>query len=136
MTRKLTNEECIARIKDIHGDLYDCSLVEYVNQSTKIKLICRDHGIFEKIPANIFSRKEGCQRCARLLERTTEEFVRRVTEIHGDFYDYSEVVYTTNSTKVAIGCPECGRVFYQTPASHLAGCKCTHCYAPRKKDNG
>ena len=36
--RKLTTKEFINKAKLVHGDKYDYSLVEYVNNSTKIKI--------------------------------------------------------------------------------------------------
>ena len=36
---KLTTEEFIARAKAVHGDRYDYSKVEYVNNKTKVIII-------------------------------------------------------------------------------------------------
>ena len=44
---KLTQEEFIARAKAVHGDKYDYTLVNYVNCTTKVKIICPIHGVFE-----------------------------------------------------------------------------------------
>lgn len=33
---------------------------------------------------------------------TTNEFINKAKEIHGDKYDYSKVEYKTNKTKVCI----------------------------------
>lgn len=48
---------------------------------------------------------------------TTEEFIHRAKQVHGDKYDYSKVHYVNASTKVCIVCPEHGE-FWQTPANH------------------
>ena len=61
-----------------------------------------------------------------MQRKTTEEFVRRAKEIHGDKYDYSKVVYFNNSTKVCIICPKHGE-FWQTPANHISYNGCPHC---------
>lgn len=37
MLKKLTTEEFISKTKEVHGDKYDYSLVEYINSRTKIK---------------------------------------------------------------------------------------------------
>ena len=37
---KLTTEEFIAKAKAVHGDRYDYSKVEYVNNQTKVCLCC------------------------------------------------------------------------------------------------
>ena len=41
----------------------DYSLVEYVNCTTKVKLICKEHGIFEQLPDNHLSKGVGCPSC-------------------------------------------------------------------------
>ena len=48
---------------------------------------------------------------------TTEEFIKKAKEVHGDKYDYSLVSYISTHINVAIICKEHG-VFHQTPASH------------------
>ena len=37
---------------------------------------------------------------------TTEEFIQRAKEIHGDKYDYSRVEYKSSLAKIEIGSPE------------------------------
>lgn len=57
---------------------------------------------------------------------TTDKFVERASKIHGNFYDYSNVIYINNKTKIQIKCPKHGN-FNQTPAAHLLGQKCFKC---------
>jgi hypothetical protein len=54
--------EFIDKAKEIHGDKYDYSLVEYVNSQTKIKIICYEHGIFKMKPNNHLSG-QCCPQC-------------------------------------------------------------------------
>ena len=44
-------ENFIIKANEIHGNIYDYSLAEYVNSKTKVKIICPEHGIFEQRPA-------------------------------------------------------------------------------------
>ncbi len=46
--RRLNTKEFIRRAKDVWGNLYDYSLVEYVNMKSKVKIICQHHGEFEQ----------------------------------------------------------------------------------------
>lgn len=59
---------------------------------------------------------------------TTDEFIRRAQKIHGNKYDYSQVVYINRQTKIKIFCKKCSCWFEKTPMSHIfkkAGCpKC------------
>lgn len=55
---------------------------------------------------------------------TTEDFIRRATEVHGDKYDYSKVNYIHAKEPVVIICKTHGE-FEQRPNGHLyqnAGC--------------
>jgi len=43
----MTTEEFISKAKKVHGDKYDYSLVEYVNNKTRVTIICPIHGEFK-----------------------------------------------------------------------------------------
>lgn len=126
--KKLTTEDFIRRAKEVHGDKYDYSKVEYVNNSTKVCIICPIHGEFMTIPTN-FLRGHGCSKCSGKARPTTDEFICRAREIHGDKYDYSKVDYKGNKTKVCIICLEHGE-FWQSPNNHLNGKGCPKCINP------
>lgn len=52
-TKSLTREEFIDKANKVHNFKYDYSLVEYKNNKTKIKIICKKCGnIFEQLPCN------------------------------------------------------------------------------------
>jgi len=128
--RSLTTEKFIKEVKEIHGNLYDYSNSIYKNAKTKIKIICPKHGVFRQTP-NAHKSGKGCAKCAHITTAkkrnlTTEEFIKKAKEIHGDKYDYSKSVYNTAKTKVKIICPEHG-VFKQTPNSHTQGRGCSTC---------
>jgi len=125
MPKKLTTEEFIKRAREVHGDRYDYSKVEYIGAKTKVEIICPIHGSFWQIP---FSHLQGfgCSKCAGKSKLTTEEFIAKARKIHGDKYDYSNVEYSNSNTKIEIICPEHGS-FWQTPFSHLQGHGCPKC---------
>ena len=61
------------------------------------------------------------------MKRLTKEiFINRSSKIHKLKYDYSNVEYKNNSTKVCIICPIHGD-FYQTPQNHMNGKGCPKC---------
>lgn len=39
-------DEFIKKAKELHGNKYDYTKVEYVNSSTKVCIICPEHGVF------------------------------------------------------------------------------------------
>jgi len=57
---------------------------------------------------------------------TTDDFLKRAREIHGDKYDYSKSVYQSRHVPVTIICKEHGE-FYQTPGNHYKGLGCFKC---------
>jgi hypothetical protein len=107
-----TAERFIEKAKQVHGDKYDYSLVEYKNMKTKVKIICPIHGEFWQTPSDHL-QKHGCGECGLLKNakenaKTTEQFVKDAKKIHGDKYDYYFVNYINNHTKVGIICREHG----------------------------
>ena len=57
---------------------------------------------------------------------TTNDFISKAKLIHGDRYDYSNTIYTTNKDKLTIICQIHGE-FEQTPNAHLSGKGCPNC---------
>ena len=118
---KITTEDFITKAKEVHGDKYDYSNVEYVNTNVKVCIICPEHGEFCQSPHGHL-RGRGCPKCGankrhKSRTSTTEIFIEKARKIHGDKYDYSKINYINNHTKVCIVCPEHGE-FWQTPGSH------------------
>jgi len=52
MSKRLTTQEFIDRARDVHGDKYDYSKVEYVNANTKVCIVCPKHGEFWQKPSS------------------------------------------------------------------------------------
>ena len=128
--RSSPKEDFIIKARKVHGEKYDYSKVEYVNNKTKLCIICPEHGEFLQTPSSHLQGK-GCQKCGvenRSKKRTLkkEEFIKNGCEKHGDKYDYSKVKYVNARTKVCIICLEHGE-FWQRPYSHLGGCGCPEC---------
>lgn len=69
-----------------------------------------------------------------MKRKTTEEFIQAAKKVHGDLYDYSQVVYINSYIKVRIGCPKHG-FFFQKPKYHLKGNGCPKCGGSIKHTN-
>jgi len=122
MKRK-TTQEFIEQAKKVHKNLYDYSKVEYINNQTKVIIICKIHGQFLQTPIHHLSKK-GCPLCKGNRKKTTKEFIKDAKKIHKNTYNYSKVKYINNQTKVIITCIKHGD-FFQIPSSHIykkAGC--------------
>ena len=63
MSQKLTTEEFIKKAREVHGDKYDYSNVEYVDAKTNVCIICKQHGVFWQRPSH-HTAGRGCKKCA------------------------------------------------------------------------
>jgi hypothetical protein len=109
-----------------HGDVYDYSLVNYINNIKKVKIICKLHGVFEQTPHH-HKRGGGCKRCTMGAPAlSNDDFIEKSIEKHGNVYDYSLVNYINNRTKVEIICKKHG-IFEQKAETHLNGSGCRKC---------
>lgn len=88
--KRLTTEQFIERAKAVHGDRYDYSKSEYVNNKTKICIICPEHGEFWQAP-NEHLKGRGCIKCG--IE----------TRHNKQLHSLSGVKYK---------CDKCGKEFY------------------------
>ena len=128
---KSTTEDFIKKANEIHNNKYDYSLVDYKGAKTEVKIICKEHGIFEQSP-NTHLRNHGCPRCYGNDKKTTDEFIEDAIKIHGNKYDYSLTKYINNKKKIKIVCKEHG-IFEQSPIKHLKGQSCPKCKTEKIK---
>lgn len=57
---------------------------------------------------------------------TTEEFIKRAKQVHGNKYDYSKSIYVNGRTKITISCKIHG-AYEQYPLAHTTGKGCKKC---------
>jgi hypothetical protein len=116
---KKSQELFISQLKEKHGETYDYTEVIYVNNDTKVKIICKKHGLFEQKAGNHL-RGDGCIKCSGIYTPSTVEWVEKAKEKHGnDRFDYSQVEYINAYTKIIIGCKICSKKFKQAPITHI-----------------
>ena len=61
---RVGKEMFIKRAKEVHGDRYDYSKVNYINSKTPVIITCKKHGDFEQRPDKHIIRKQGCPICS------------------------------------------------------------------------
>ena len=126
-----TTEEWIKEARAVHGDKYDYSKVEYINNDTKVHIICPEHGEFLQRPKDHLNG-QGCPKCSKRFS-DLEYFIERANKIYSNKYDYSNFIYANTSTKGIIICHEKDEFgeehgeFLQTPKIHLRGFGCSKC---------
>lgn len=133
---KSSTEDFINKSKIKHNDIYDYSLVEYINSSTKVNIICKKHGEFLQAPTSHIGGK-GCFKCAHELiglksRKYHEEYISLAIEKHNNKYDYSLISDKSRpKDKVDIICPTHGK-FIQTWQNHIYGKGCIKCAGVEK----
>ena len=128
--KKQTQEDFIAKAKKVHGDKYDYSKVVYKNSTTKVCIVCPEHGEFWQVPSSHL-RGVGCPFCGH-KSLTDEEFIVEARKIHGDKYDYSKIGLKDKSGRRCIICPEHGE-FWQKRTDHIERCRgCLECSGCKK----
>ena len=113
------------KARKIHGDKYDYSKVKYVNNHTKVCIVCPTHGDFWQKPNSHLSGR-GCAKCNQRYVYGKDEFIKMAQKRHNGKYDYSNIDYKGTEVKISIKCPIHG-YFLQTPHSHLRGSGCPIC---------
>jgi hypothetical protein len=127
-----TLSEFIKDSSATHGNKYDYSLVDYVNNETKVCIICVKHNLkFYQTPHCHISQKSGCTKCkgeilSQLFKYSTEEFINLANKIHNFKYDYSVTSYLGIFDNVNITCKKHGE-FVLTADHHLRGRGCQAC---------
>lgn len=134
-----TQEEVVGRLRELYGDEYDYTKVEYKNSKTPIVLRCKKHDVvFSRTFQNLL-KGWGCPMCnkeqgktwanvvaknydpTRRVERwTTERFIAESKAYHGEgFFDYSQCHYVNNDTPVTLIRVVDGAVVKVRPYEHL-----------------
>ncbi len=109
-----------------HGHRYDYGSVRYEGYDCVVTIICHEHGQFQQTVQNHL-RGSGCPKCGKNFPYTTDTYIARAKQVHGNRYDYSKVDYTGAHKKIKIICNNHG-VFEQVAFNHLQGSNCRLCW--------
>lgn len=128
--RTMSQDEIIKKFNEVHSYKYDYSKVKFTKIKEKVCIVCPEHGEFWQTPQKHLAG-QGCPICAKesvhgTINENKENFIKLSQIVHNNSYDYSEVEYVNNITKVRIKCDKHG-IFYQRPNNHLQGCGCPKC---------
>ena len=119
--RVVTTESFIAEAKEIYGDHYDYSKVDYKNRDNRVIVTCPVHGDFQVYAREHLDGK-GCPKCEK-----GEKFIAKLKEKFGDKFGLDEFVYESSTTPVTLICPTHG-AFSKLPNQILnLQFGCPHC---------
>lgn len=126
MPRKKTTEEFISQAEAVHGKgKFDYSMVEYKGKDTPVEIICPNGHHFRQRPGDHLNG-HGCNYCTGRARRTTDSFIEKAQQVHGERFDYSLVDYKNSATPVTLICRLHGP-FSIIPNSHIQGNICREC---------
>ena len=104
ISKTYTNKEFINKSKNIFGDLYDYSKVNYINSKEKVCVICKEHGDFY-IEPNAFLMGRGCPKCGNSNKgKQKDVFKKEIREYIFSIVDKKNVItnYSFNNENIDI----------------------------------
>ena len=126
--RVVTTESFIAEAKEIYGDRYDYSKVDYKNRDHRVVVTCPVHGDFQVYAREHLDGK-GCPKCEK-----GEKFIAKLKEKFGDKFGLDEFVYESSTSPVTLICPTHG-AFSRLPQQILKlQFGCPHCGNDAKEE--
>jgi len=111
--RVVTTESFIAEAKEIYGDRYDYSKVDYKNRDHRVTVVCPIHGDFQVYAREHLDGK-GCPKCGK-----GEKFLAKLKEKFGDKFGLEQFVYESSTSPVTLICPTHG-AFSRKPQQILS----------------
>ena len=66
---EINTELLIAKFKKVHGENFDYSKVEFEDLTSKVTIICPDHGEFYQQPRLHLRGSNGCKKCIQLRKK-------------------------------------------------------------------
>lgn len=121
-------DDIVKQSNIIHKHKYQYEESSYTKYVEVITIICPKHGKIQISPHDHIYHKRGCKFCNEesINQQRKENILKRCSDIHNNFYDYSKVVYKNSYTNVIINCPKHGE-FKQSLNTHLRGYGCKLC---------
>ena len=138
---KLTNEQFLCKIREAFPDTYsqyDLSRVEYSGARNSVIILCPTHGEVSLSPLNLSKVLANgnigltpCSECnyqslGRTGKHTQDSFIKYVQETNPNNLDLSRVKFVNTTTKVEVGCNECGAWWSANPGD-ISGVDASGC---------
>ena len=145
MAKVLTQEEFINKCLTRHNGLYSYPNLVYVNNRTKVEIVCKTHGVFWQ-KAESHSSGRGCPDCWKIHNSTAGDIGRNVRKkiAKDKFYLFVqnnelEVIteYEASKIPVFVRCILCSTITAKTPDSMMRKAlpRCKKCIEISLRDN-
>ena len=102
-------------------------LEDYKGSQSKILCRCKKCGYESYVVATdlIRTKGHGCNRCNRLIHKTTESFMEEMKNSGVNITPLEE--YINAQTPILFRCDDCGKEWYVRPSDLSHGARCPHC---------
>jgi len=124
-------EEVIKR----YGDVYDFSLVEYINTKTPVKLIHKEFGLVEVRPDALLDKSIYIHKGKKKTKSTDKEtFIIEAIKMYGDKDDYADTNIISSKHNIDIRCKKHDITFNKSIQTYLGGWGCPSCSAENYRE--
>ena len=128
----------ISRAKNLHGDQFDYTKVEYETFTFPVILSCKEHKDFLVSPVgHLKSKYGGCGGCLKSIGRPVVDrnrWIERARKVKGeDLYDFSRAQYIKANIKVIIICKLCSYDWEVLPDNFISSKYCPNCKGSGRK---
>ena len=117
-----------ATLNEVHNSKYSYDKAIFRTTKVPVVITCPIHGDFLQ-SINKHIRGTGCKNCYYEKPRPAlplSTFLKRAQAVHGKFYSYEKVEYTSIKDSITIVCP-IHKEFTQAVYTHLRGSGCSKC---------
>lgn len=141
LAKRLDKYGAMKRIEILYPNKFSYDVDEYIDTQHKITLTCKTCGKIFRRKYNNLLNNGTCPYCNGTREEwSTEWFIKKAKEIHGDKYDYSQSIYEKTDKKVIVICHEKDKFGFEhgpfevTPHAHIGTMKsgCPKCSGKHK----
>lgn len=133
--QRMSQEQFLAKSRQVHGDRYDLSRAVYKGSKEPVEILCAKHGPFFPTPNNFF-KGSGCPVCG--AERSGKGsrlpfsvYIDRFNDVFAGEYTYTGVEYRKGVAYVSALCSTHG-AFSMRASDHLKRMGCPLCKMPGK----
>ena len=130
MADKMTTTDFVEKAKLKHGDKYDYSEVNYINSRSKVRIVCKEHGVFIQQAANhLFGN--GCTDCAGITSYSFESLSEEVNRKYNNEITLVDGQIISGVNKKYKFRHSCGHEWYAWASLILRGKSCPVCAKTR-----
>ena len=124
-----TNEEFIQKLRNLHGEKYDYSKVNYISSHDNVIITCKKHNEEISLPAyyliGLGINYCGCNKCKE-EEKSSKKltnFINKFNTLHPELKDVYSNIHFIENRKIEFICPIHGTVHSWTGTFLEKGCR-------------